>query len=82
MYQSLFFNKFAGLRPTTLVKERLWHRFFPVNFVKFLKTPFLQQISGRLLLYILVLMMRSIVLRGFEIKKKWKGNTKNKESTL
>ena len=66
MYQSLFFNKFAGLRPTTLVKERLWHRFFPVNFVKFLKTPFLQQISGRLLLYILVLMMRSIVLRGLK----------------
>ena len=66
MYQSLFFNKFAGLRPTTLVKERLWHRFFPVNFVKFLKTPFLQQISGRLLLYILVLMMRSIVLRGMK----------------
>ena len=66
MYQSLFFDKFAGLRPTTLVKERLWHRFFPVNFVKFLKTPFLQQISGRLLLYILVLMMRSIVLRGLK----------------
>ena len=23
-----------GLRPTTLLKERLWHRWFPVNFVK------------------------------------------------
>ena len=39
--QSLFFNKVAGLRPATLLKKRLWHRCFPVNFVKFLRTPFL-----------------------------------------
>ena len=48
--QSLFFNKVAGLRPATLLKKRLWHRCFPVNFAKFLRTPFLQSISGRLLL--------------------------------
>ena len=35
--QSLFFNKVAGLRPATLLKKRLWHRCFPVNFVKFLR---------------------------------------------
>ena len=35
----------------TLVKKRLWHRCFPVNFVKFLRTPFLQTTSGRLLLF-------------------------------
>ena len=29
-----------GLRPSTLLKKRLWHRCFPVNFVKFLRTPF------------------------------------------
>ena len=29
------------LRPATLLKKRLWHRYFPVNFVKFLRTPFL-----------------------------------------
>ena len=34
----------------TLLKKRLWHRYFPVNFVKFLRTPFLQNTSGRLLL--------------------------------
>ena len=28
------------LRPATLLKKRLWHRCFPVNFVKFLRTPF------------------------------------------
>ena len=48
--QSLFFNKVAGLRPATLLKKRLWRRCFPVNFAKFLKTPFLQNTSGRLLL--------------------------------
>ena len=37
---SLFFNKVAGLRPGTLLKKRLWHRSFLVNFVKFLRTPF------------------------------------------
>ena len=39
LYQSLFFNKVANLRPATLLKKRLWHRYFPVNFVKFLRTP-------------------------------------------
>ena len=38
--QSLFFNKVANLRPATLLKNRLWHRCFPVNFTKFLRTPF------------------------------------------
>ena len=46
------FKKFAGnhlclslflikLRSATLFKKRLWHRCFPVNFAKFLRTPFL-----------------------------------------
>ena len=35
--QSLFLNK---LQPATLLKKRLWHRYFPVNFKKFLRTPF------------------------------------------
>ena len=48
--QSLFINKVAGLTRTTLLKKRLWHRCFPVNFAKFLRTPFLQNTSGRLLL--------------------------------
>ena len=39
--QSLFLNKVAGLRPVTLLKKRLWQRCFPVNFAKFLRTPFL-----------------------------------------
>ena len=42
LYHSLFLNKVAGLRP--------WHRYSPVNFAKFLRTPFLQNTSRRLLL--------------------------------
>ena len=34
-----------------LLKERLWHRCFPVNFAKFLKILFVQNTSGRLLLW-------------------------------
>ena len=43
------FSKFTGkllcqsLRPATLFKKRLWHSCFPVNFAKFLGTPFLQK---------------------------------------
>ena len=39
--QGLFFNKLARLRPVTLLKKRIWHRCFPINFAKFLRTPFL-----------------------------------------
>ena len=34
--------------PATLLKKRLWHRCFPVNFAKFLRTTFSQDTSGRL----------------------------------
>ena len=43
------FAKFLGkhlcqsLMPATLIKKRLWHRCFPVNFAKFLRTPFLTE---------------------------------------
>ena len=37
--QSLFFNKVAGLSPTTLLEKRLWHSYFPVNFAKLLRKP-------------------------------------------
>ena len=42
----------AGLGPATLLKKGLWHRCFPVNFAIFLGTPFSQNTSGRLLLWI------------------------------
>ena len=50
--QSLFFNKVASLRPATLVKKRLWLRCFPMNFAKFLRTPFLTEQLRWMLLYL------------------------------
>ena len=37
--ESLFLIKLKALRPATLLKKRLCHRCFPVNFAKFLRTP-------------------------------------------
>ena len=48
--QGLFFSQGAGLRPSTLLKKRLCQRDFSVDFMKFLRTPFLQNTTGRLLL--------------------------------
>ena len=36
--QSLFFNKVAGLKPATLLRKRLWHKWIPVNSCEFLQT--------------------------------------------
>ena len=44
--QRLFFNKIAAI----LFKKSLWHRCFPVNFAKYLRTPFSQNTSEQLLL--------------------------------
>ena len=49
--RSLFLNKVAaGSRPATLLKKRVRHMCFLVNFEKLLRAPFLQSTSVRLLL--------------------------------
>ena len=51
--QSLFFfDKVPGLRPATLFKKRLWHRCFPENFAKFLRTSLFIEHLQKLLLQI------------------------------
>ena len=50
LWQNLFFNKVAGLKPATVLKKSPWHRCFPMNSGKFLRTSFLQNISVRPLL--------------------------------
>ena len=50
----------SGLRPATLLKKRFWHRCFPVNFAKFLRTTFLQNTSGRLLLFLSIWLFKTI----------------------
>ena len=44
MLESLF-NKYAGLKACNFIKKRLQHKFFPVKFAKFLRTPPLQNTS-------------------------------------
>ena len=41
----VFFNKAAGLHPVILLKKVLQCRCFPMNIVKFLRTPFLKNTS-------------------------------------
>ena len=67
--QSHFLNKVAGLRFTTLLKKRLWHRCFPMNFAKFFRTLFLHNASGRLLLLLLLLLflILSVIIIIFNI---------------
>ena len=45
------FNKVACLNACNFIKKRLWHRCFPVKFVKFSRTPILKNICERLLLH-------------------------------
>ena len=45
-----FLIKLQG--PAALLKKRLWHRCFPVNFAKFLRTLFFTEHLQWLLLYI------------------------------
>ena len=50
-FRSLFLNKVEGLRPAILLKRRLWHSCFPLNSVKFLRTPFYREQFWWLLLH-------------------------------
>ena len=54
------FYKFLKIRPATLLKKRLWHSYYPVNFAKFLRTPF-QNTSGRLLLTFQIMFLMLIL---------------------
>ena len=47
--QSFCINKVAD-RHVTLIRKRPWNRYFLVNLAKFLRTLFLQNTSGRLIL--------------------------------
>ena len=40
-----YFNRVSGLRAVTLLKRRLQETCFQLNFMKFLRTPFLQNTS-------------------------------------
>ena len=48
------FRRKDVLKPATLLKKRLWHRCFPVNFAKFLRKPFLKEHLRWLFLHMLL----------------------------
>ena len=51
--KSLFLNKVTGFSSATSLKKRLWHKCFPENFAKLIRTPILKKICERLLLEVL-----------------------------
>ena len=72
------FAKFTGkhlcqsLRPATLLKKRLWHKCFPVNFATFLRTYFLTEHLRWLLLSFSVSSYTCITtfLKNYKINEK------------
>ena len=66
--QSLFYNEVAGLA-ATLLEKRFWHRCFPVNFLKFLRTPFLTEHLWWLLLYLCNCYVKSLWVVSFQTMK-------------
>ena len=50
IHQEAVVRRCCRPRHATLLKKKLWHSCFPVNFVKLLRTPFSQNNSARLLL--------------------------------
>ena len=59
---SLFLNKVVDRRPTTVIKKRLWHRCFPVIFLKYLRTRFLKYTVRRMLLSKLSILLQQETL--------------------
>ena len=62
------FSRNVGNRPVTLFKKRLSYRYFPVNFVKFLRTPFLTEQLWWLLLDMLGVVACNCNLAAVEIE--------------
>ena len=49
-YKESLFNKFSANQACNFTKIRLPHRWFPVNFMKLLRTPILKNICQQMLL--------------------------------
>ena len=79
--QSHFFNKVTGLRSTTLLKKKLQHRYFPVIFAKFLRTPFFTEQLWWLLLNIYLKLIDCVISsnsrKGRELVSSLKNSAKN-----
>ena len=70
--QRFVFNKVAG-RACNFIKKKIWQRFFPVNFEKLLRTPFLTEHLWWLLLSIPLDIKFLTNVRLFKVKTNhWK----------
>ena len=69
LYQSLLFNKAANLRPATLVKKRLWHRCFLIDFAKFLRISFFIEQLWWLLQHNLMILFCFVATFPYHLKK-------------
>ena len=72
--RNLFFDKVKLCRSSTSLKTSLQRRCFLVNFGKFVRTPFLQNTTGRLLLITAI----SIVVKGEQTNENLIYHTKTK----
>ena len=61
MCQAPFFKKCCRQKTCNFIKKRLRHMCFPLNFAKFLRTPFSQNTSGQLFLCDLLLLLSSFI---------------------
>ena len=60
---SLWFLYDGNIGPATLLEKTLWHRCFPVNFPKFLRTPFFTEHLRWLFLFLYTLI--TLKIRNF-----------------
>ena len=61
----------VSLRPATLLKKRLWHTCFPVNFAKFLRIPFLTEHLWWLPLFVFIRVGQMIMLKNGNLDIIW-----------
>ena len=85
--QSLLFNKGWGIRPATLLKKKLWHRCFPVNYAKFLRSTFHRTppgllLSGNELQNLLKLLIQNSIIEIKKMRKRSKLVTESEYSLI
>ena len=66
LYEKVFFKISQNSQENTGV---FWHRYFPVNFTKFIRIPLLQNSFGRLLLFILLTYCSSSLIAFKQVTK-------------
>ena len=85
--QSLLFNKVWGIRPAMLLKKKLWHSCFPVNYAKFVRSTFHRTppellLSGNELQNPLKLLFQNSIIEIKKMRKRSKLVTESEYSLI